>query len=200
MLAIEENVLCDVTRNRPIDELPVVSPLDRVGGVDIPGSTAAPFEQFAQRQFRPLVGLAYALCGDRSIAPELAQDALMAAFAKWDSVSGLDSPEAWVRRVVANRATSVIRRRVVETRGLLRLRSRRQLEPMAEPAVETEWLWALVRELPRRQRQVVALHYVERYHLDEIAEVLDISKASANTHLRRARDTLAGKIDRKDVS
>lgn len=53
--------------------------------------------------------------------------------------------------------------------------------------------------LPRRQRQVVALHYVERLTLEEIAGSLEISKASANTHLRRARATLSRRINKEDL-
>lgn len=177
-----------------------MSPLEDLDGharaVDAdPGS----FERFAEREFHPLIGLAYALCGDRSIAPELAQEALLAAFDQWETVSQLDRPEAWVRRVLANRATSTIRRRIVETRALLRLRTGPQIVPMVEPSADTEWLWALVRDLPRRQRQVVALHYVERNSLEEIAVTLNISKASANTHLRRARATLLRRINEEDL-
>jgi RNA polymerase sigma factor (sigma-70 family) len=60
---------------------------------------------------------------------------------------------------------------------------------------ETEWLWAEVRRLPRRQVQVVALTYVEGLSMPEIARVLGISKESVNTHLRRARGTLARLIE-----
>ena len=156
------------------------------------------FVAFADRQFRPLTGLAYSLCGDSHTAAEIAQDALLAAHSRWETVSVMDKPEAWVKRVVANRAVSVVRRRAVEARAMLRLGSRREPEPAVVVDAETDWLWALVRSLPRRQRQVVALRFVDRLTLDEIAGVLKISKASANTHLRRALETLAGQIDEED--
>ena len=175
--------------------------MSSVDGLDSPTDVDASvesFERFAQREFRPLIGLAYALCGDRSVAPELAQEALLATFTKWETVRHLDKPEAWVRRVLINRATSTVRRRIVEAGALVRLSSRPDVVPMSEPSAETEWLWSAVRSLPRRQRQVVALHYVERLTLDEIAATLEISKASANTHLRRARATLSRRINKED--
>lgn len=97
-----------------MSELPDVSSVD---GLDSPTDVDASvesFERFAQREFRPLIGLAYALCGDRSVAPELAQEALLATCTKWETVRHLDKPEAWVRRVLINRATSTVRRRIVE--------------------------------------------------------------------------------------
>jgi RNA polymerase sigma-70 factor (ECF subfamily) len=176
-----------------------VSSLDGLDSpTDVDANTES-FERFAQHEFRPLIGLAYALCGDRAVAPELAQEALLAAFAQWETVRHLDKPEAWVRRVLVNRATSTVRRRIIEARALVRLRSRPDIVPMGEPSAETEWLWSHVRGLPRRQRQVVALHYVERLTLEEIAASLEISKASANTHLRRARATLSRRINKEDL-
>ena len=157
------------------------------------------FVSFAEREFGPLTGLAYALCGDRLAAPEIAQEALLVAYAKWERVCQMERPEAWVRRVVANRATSLVRRRVAEATALLRLRSRRELVPMHEPGIDAEWLWAMVRALPRRQRQVVALRFVDRLTLDEIADTLRISKASAATHMRRALEALATRIDKEDI-
>jgi DNA-directed RNA polymerase specialized sigma24 family protein len=40
---------------------------------------------------------------------------------------------------------------------------------------------------------------VERLTLEEIAASLEISKASANTHLRRARATLSRRINKEDL-
>ncbi len=205
LAAGSEKVEVRVTRNLRSSELLAMSAVDGVGGafsVDVPDAEghAVSFEQFARQQFRPLVGLAYALCGDRSLAPELAQDALLAAFTRWSTVGHLDKPEAWARRVVANRATTTIRRRTVEARATLALCSAASLAPMAgEPRVETEWLWSQVRRLPRRQRQVIALHYVQQLTLEEIASTLGITKASTNTHLRRARATLQRYLRGRDL-
>ena len=75
------------------------------GGVPIrPGLEA--FEHFYEREFRQVAALAYVLTGRRDVAEDLAQEAFMAALRGWDRVSGYDKPEAWVRRVVANRAVS----------------------------------------------------------------------------------------------
>lgn len=76
-----------------------------------------PFEVFFRREGRRLVGLAYALSGSRLAADDIAQEALFAAYKRWDEVGRLESPGGWVRRVVANQAVSSVRRRVAETKG-----------------------------------------------------------------------------------
>ena len=188
---VQIDVVCELTTVSSIGE-----------ASDVADASAEPadasFVAFAKRQFGGLTALAYGLCGDRVRSPEIAQEALLAAFQRWDEVSQLESPEGWVRRVVANQATSAIRRRIVEARALMRLRSRRDLAPMNEPGVDAEWVWAHVRDLPRRQRQVVALRFIEDLTLDEIAATLSVSKSSVSTHLQRAFYALAAHIGRED--
>lgn len=151
------------------------------------------FDRLVREHGRRLVGLAYTLSGSSAVAEDLAQDALIAAYRRWDEVSQMDDPAAWVRRVVANRAVSHVRRRVSEAKGMARLSSER---PTPEPplSAETEAIWAEVRRLPRRQRQVIALRYYGELSLSEVADVLGCSKESVNTHLRRARATLARRL------
>lgn len=154
-----------------------------------------PFESFVHREGNRLAGLAFALSGSRSAADDLAQDALLAAYRNWDEVSRLDNPAAWVRRVVANQAVSLIRRRIAEAKTLARLDRPRRGTEWGELSADTEWIWREVRRLPRRQTQVIALRYYDQLSLSEIAEVLGCSKETVNTHLRRARVTLGRRLD-----
>lgn len=158
------------------------------------------FDSFFRREFRLLVGLAYALSGSQVAAEDIAQEALLAAYKRWDEVGLLDSPGGWVRRVVANQSVSSIRRRMSEAKGLIRLRLRSESVAWPEMPSDSEWIWGLVRMLPRRQAQVVALRYFDGLSMSEIGYVLGISKESVNTHLRRARETLADQLERGEPS
>ena len=82
------------------------------------------FDTFYAREYSSLVAMAHALTGSRSHAEDIAQEAMLTAYRRWDDVSRLDLPAAWVRRVCANTATSVVRRRIVETRAVLRIGAR----------------------------------------------------------------------------
>ena len=67
------------------------------------------FEEFYEREFRAVVGLAYALSGNRSGAEDLAQEAFLVSHRDWDRVGTYARPEIWVCRVVANFSVSVFR-------------------------------------------------------------------------------------------
>ena len=141
-----------------------------------------------------MVALAYALSGSRWAAEEIAQEAFIRAHRSWPKVSGYDKPGAWLRRVTANLATSHLRRRMVEVKALSRLALRRTAALPPHP-VEEAALWSAVAALPVRQRQAVALHYLEGLPVAEIAGVLGMSESTVKTHLQRARHALAATLE-----
>jgi RNA polymerase sigma-70 factor (ECF subfamily) len=150
------------------------------------------FEVFYRRELPGLVMLARALSGSAN-ADDIAQDAMFAAYERWDAVSTYDSPSAWVRKVCANRAVSALRRRSAEARALLRLQSRPQ--PAVPPLSESsQTFWDEVRRLPRRQAQSVALFYVYDLSVAEVAATLGCSEGSIKVHLSRGRAALARRL------
>jgi RNA polymerase sigma factor (sigma-70 family) len=153
------------------------------------GDARSTFDVFFVAEYRSVVGLAAVLSGHRSVAEELAQEAFVAAFRRWDVVARYDDPGAWVRRVVANKATSAWRSRVREGAALARLRSRREAGGELN-ALDAEF-WVAVRRLPRRQAQCVALHYLEDRPVEEIATVLGIASSTVRLHLHQGRAALA---------
>jgi RNA polymerase sigma-70 factor, ECF subfamily len=176
-------------------------PGDRRGGTSTHGvrplSSALaprPFDDFYRAEFPAVVGLAYALSGNRAGAEDLAQEAFLAAHRNWPRVSAYDKPEAWVRRVVANLSVSFFRRRMVEARALGRLALRRE-PALPELTAEDAEFWAAVRSLPRRQAQVVALHYLEDLPVGRIAEILGVTEGTVKAHLHAGRARLVAKLE-----
>lgn len=154
---------------------------------------AEPFETVFHREFPRMVAVAYAITGNRWAAEELAQEACLRAYRSWGSIRGYDRPGAWLRRVTINLSNSFLRRRLSELRALERY-VLNGLEPIAEHAAEEREFWDEVTSLPRRQREVIALRYVDDLSTSEIAEVLEISESSVRTHLQRGREMLARRI------
>jgi RNA polymerase sigma-70 factor (ECF subfamily) len=147
------------------------------------------FEAFYNREIRNVIGLVYVLSGSRSGAEDLAHDAFLVTYRHWSHVHVLGNPGAWVRRVAINRSISAGRRRVAEAKALLRLGGHHV--EIAEPSDNSDELWSAVRQLPRRQAQVIALRYWDRCSASEIAQILELSEATVKSHLQRARQTLA---------
>lgn len=150
------------------------------------------FEAFYKRQYPRAVGIAYALTGKRHLAEEIAQEAFITGFRRWEKISRYDKPEAWLRRVIVNRSTSVLRRGLTEVKAIPRLRAGVDHIPELEP--EAAGVWEAVRALPRRQAQAVALFYVEDLPVDQIANVLECSPGTVKAHLKRGRDRLGRKL------
>lgn len=155
------------------------------------------FDGFYSAEYHKVSNLAFVLLGDRSGAEDIAQEAFMAAYRRWPEIRHFDNPGAWVRRVVANRAVSVVRRRAVELRGLARLGGRSSVVP--ELSADALEVWQAVRRLPRRQAQVIALFYMDDLSLNQVSETLGLSRETVRTHMKRARKTLSLVLDTKEV-
>lgn len=121
-------------------------------------------------------------------AEDAVQEAFLRAYDRWDSVRRHDRPHAWVIRVALNVATSWWRR---HRRG--------QASPPDRPAPPDvrpmdAQLVRLVWELPKRQRQVVALRVLADLSVTDTAQALGIAdgtvKATLHRALRRLRDAL----------
>lgn len=152
----------------------------------------ASFDQFYAANYASIVRMAVALTGRPDLAEELAQEAFLSAYRRWSRVGRLDDPGGWVRRVAINRCVSSGRRYVTELRLLARLRQERPPKRL-DGSVDEE-LWALVRALPRRQAQVLALAFVEDRSVVDIAVILGCGEATIRTHLRRGRAELARRL------
>jgi len=148
------------------------------------------FDSFYRREFPRMVDLAYALSGSRIASEDLAQEAMMAAHADWDRVGRLDRPGGWLRRVLLNRAASYYQRRRAEVRALGRLALLRGAPP-ARLDAEAREFWQLVRKLPGRQAQAVALHYLDDLSVAEMAEAMGCAESTVKVHLHRGRKALA---------
>ena len=177
-----------VRRQRPV--LAAVQP-----SVEAPSESLS-FADFYRREHRQVLGLAFVLTGNLSVAEDTAQDAFTAAFRNWQSIVAYDRPPAWVRRVTCNRAASVLRRRVREAKALMRLAGRTQATIDLDEGDEA--FWQAVRRLPPRQAQAVALYYLEDYSVRKISEVLDCSESTVKTHLSRARHAVARHLRLED--
>jgi RNA polymerase sigma-70 factor (ECF subfamily) len=154
-----------------------------------------PFDRFYEREFRSVVGLAYALSGSRAASEDLAQEAFIAAHRNWDRIGGYDKPEAWVRRVVSNLSVSRFRRRANEVKALTRLAGfRSESSVLPELPSEAEAFWSNVRRLPKRQAQVIALHYLEDRSVADIAEILECAPNTVKVHLHKGRQKLAERL------
>ena len=156
------------------------------------------FDEFARGQLPSLVRFAAALTGDRQLAQDVVQDALVRAYEKWARVASTDRPELYLRRMVVN--------------GYLSWRRRwyqRVVRSTAEPAddlivavgdpvaqlADRDQLAGLLAGLARQQRAAIVLRFYEDRDDDEIAEVLGCAPATVRSHVSRGLATLRLRIE-----
>ena len=126
------------------------------------------FERLYSEEFASVFRAAYLITGDRSEAVDLTQEAFVRAYERWNEVSRLDRPGAWVQRVAVNLALSWRRRARVWRRVSRRVAAPEGYE---HAAGETE-LIAMLRSLPPAERAVVVLRYCLDQSVEETARTL----------------------------
>lgn len=141
-----------------------------------------------------LVRTAYAACGDRQLAQDAVQSALISAYRSWHRVRAAASPEAYLRRMVLNELSHWRRRAWWRSTSLTAQVPESRPAPSPENSVlEHEVVWGAISQLPPRQRAVIVLRYYEGLSEAEIGEALGIrpgtvksQAAAAMAHLRRS--------------
>jgi RNA polymerase sigma-70 factor (sigma-E family) len=158
-------------------------PADRASGV------VAVFEA----HYSHLVRLARHLVDDPTEAEDVVMDAFVGLSRRWQHVRRSEDAFFYLRTSVVNGSRSRLRRLKVA-----RERRHTQLDRDSAPAdqaamahLEHEAVVRALRELPRRQREVLVLRYYDGASEAEIAEVLGISVGSVKTHASRGLHAVA---------
>jgi len=161
---------------------------------DEPAVIGLDFDEVFVRHFPGLVRALTVVSGNREVAADCVQEAFVRAHLRWDRVSHLDQPVAWIRRVALNLARDQHRRHTRGERAHLRLVSDYELETEApEPASD---LTDVLGQLPARQREALALFYVEGLNVAEVAASMGISDGAVKFHLHEGRERLRPILDR----
>lgn len=155
-------------------------------------------EKFAQivREYSPrLVGLAMGIVGDRAAAEDVVQDALVKAFRKRDSWRGEGQMSTWLYTIVYRQAISSIRgRRFGIIRELPDVADEADFSADAASTEVTEEniakMQAALEQLPKVDKTLVRLFYIDEKSVRECAAVCSLSEANVKVRLHRARAKL----------
>lgn len=142
-------------------------------------------------EFPRLIGLVALHVGDRTVAEEIAQDAL-AEFIRCQARVELPGP--WLTRVALNISNSWLRRRAAERRALTR--HGRPGDVHHDPdSVDIVQVRQALAQLPRRQRMAVVLRFYEQYSVAETAEFMGCAQGTVKALTHRAMTRLRATAD-----
>jgi RNA polymerase sigma-70 factor (sigma-E family) len=183
LLADEPDPAVPAVRARRLGE---VQPPD-----DREAATTALFEAYYVR----LVGIARRVLADPEGAEDVAMDAFVGLYRRWDRVRRPEDAYFYLRASVVNGSRNRIRRIVMA-------RSKAPLlggeSPSHEDSVvgllDQQTMIRALRQLSTRQRQVLVLRYYEELSEAEIAATIGCSVGSVKTHAARGLKALAGQL------
>lgn len=152
-------------------------------------------ETFAAHQMPRVVGSLALYCGDRDVAEELAQEALIRVCRDWEKVRAMTHPGAWLHRVAINLAHSHYRRRQAARRARRRVEARAGAPSLLPDTADAIVVREALARLPDRHRQVLVLRYWADLSMAETATALDVSLTAAKSRASRATAALAALLD-----
>ncbi|MGW2378373.1 MULTISPECIES: SigE family RNA polymerase sigma factor [Kitasatospora] len=136
---------------------------------------SAEFHDFFERHYAELARLAHLLTGETDAADDLAADALVALWQRWDRLRAADHPLAYARGVVANMARERIRSAVRERRRVLLFWSRSPEKTSGPDVAAVLDVRAALARLPFRKRACVVLRHAFDLSEKDAAAALGIS-------------------------
>ena len=157
------------------------------------------FESWARDSLGGMLRFAMVLSCDRGLAEDVVQDVLVNAHRHWDRISGLDNPEAYVRRMIVNEYLSWRRKwaRYVPVAELGEHDTRAAEPDHATQHADRAELIAELAKLPPKQRAVIALRYYEDLSEAEIARTLGVSVGTIKSQASKAMAKLRTLVPRE---
>lgn len=138
------------------------------------------FDGFVADRSAPLLRSAYLLVQDEGLAEDLLQTALTKAWFAWRRI---EDPEAYVRRIMVTTSASWWRRR---WNGETPTDALDPARPVLEEPAHVQDLWVAIGRLPRRQRAVVVLRYLEDRTEVETASLMGCSVGTVKSQCAKA--------------
>jgi RNA polymerase sigma-70 factor (sigma-E family) len=168
--------------------------------------TSAEFHDFFERHYAELARLSYLLTGQTDIADDLAADALLALWQRWDRMREAEHPVAYARGVVANLAREQIRSATRERRRVALFWSRGSHHVQGPDVAAVMDVRAALDRLPFRKRACVVLRHAFDLSEKDTALALGISVGAVKSQtskglaelerllgVRAAKDMVAGR-------
>jgi len=157
---------------------------------------ASPFERDLVALMPALRTFALSLCRDRTLANDLAQQALMKAWRAQDSFDPGTNLKAWAFTILRNEFHSLTRRTWRETHW-----DDDAGERIPAPPDEQEWVLNLsdanraLGELPRNQREALILIGAGGFSLGDAATVCGTPIGTIKSRISRARTNLSKRLE-----
>lgn len=143
-------------------------------------------EDLYRDQWAEMVRLAWLMNGSREAAEDIVHDAFLRLEPLWPS---LQHPAAYLRQVVVNGVRTYQRRVAMERRH--------RPIPLAPSTTDCEFqnIWAVVDDLPTRQREALILRFYLDLTISDVAELLGCPVGTTKSLIHRGLATVREKVE-----
>jgi RNA polymerase sigma factor (sigma-70 family) len=162
--------------------------------VDDAASAAASFQDFFEVERDRLYGLLALVTGDRSEAEDLAQDAFVAVWERWDRVRLMDNPAGYLHRTAIN----TFRKRYRRSKLFGRTSASLSAGTSSTPADSALMLSEALRSLTPRQRAALVLTELLGYSGEEAAGALGVKASTIGALKHQGRTALRREVESPD--
>lgn len=147
---------------------------------------------------------AYRMLGNAEDAEETTQDIFMKIYKSMDDFRGESAVSTWIYRITSNECISRLRKKQLDTRSFDEPfedegKSLADILPddspdagsLLESQESSEMIRDEVRRLPANWAMAISLYHFDDLSYDEIADAMEIPKATVATYISRGRKQLA---------
>lgn len=145
------------------------------------------YEKYKQAMY----AIALRICHDQEEAEDVLQEAFVNAFSNIEQFAGKSSFGAWLKRIVINKALSVVGKKKLFTEDIddMQVEVPNETETY-DISYQVSEVKGAVKLLPDGFRVVLSLYLFEGYEHKEIAGILDISESTSKSQYNRAKKKL----------
>ena len=170
-----------------------------VEGVSVGAQSTAvlEFHEFFEAEYRRLARALYLLTDDTGEADDLAQEALVRVYERWDRVRAMDSPTGYLYRTAMNLNRSRLRKLAARARRMVGVGP----ESTRDPASTVEALDQVdraLRALSAGQREALVLVEWIGLSAEEAGRALGIKAVSVRVRLSRAKASVRKSVEDAD--
>ena len=159
------------------------------------------FGELVRQHYSPIVNVAYRICGEKTLAEDMAQETFLRAWMNLHSFRPTGSLKNWLYRIAVNATLDVLRRKSelpMDDEVVQMIQ-----DPMPDPETSliqkerAENMQETLRALPLATRNVLVLREYGELSYQEIASVLDIPIGTVMSRLNYARTRLRALLKEK---
>lgn len=148
-------------------------------------------------RYRTLViGVAYRICGNASLAEDIAQETFIRVWAKLTTFRPEGSFKGWLCRIAANLTIDALRRQkpTTDIEEISAVASDKEPEPAVLSSEQAVAVRSALLRLPVQSRTILVLREYENLSYQEMSDVLDIPLGTVKSRLSDARRRLKAEL------